>query len=113
MASTKIDRKHDANRLRKTYPFVRRSPQFIYQSENTIIMEASTVAFSNTSGETYTFQEEYTTAPIVTATALETTDNANVNVWVSAVSTTSAAINTSAAFTGKVSVQVIAIVETS
>ena len=112
MASTRINRRRDANRLRKTYPFVRRSPQFEYTAEDILTMEAGTVTMSNEDTKTYTFQESYDSTPIVLATALETTGNANVNVWVSSVSTESAAIRSSAAFTGKVSVQVMLITET-
>lgn len=98
----------DANRTRKTYPFIRRVPvyRYIYDSEQSggnVVYEAASVTFSATDQVTHNFVTTFTSLPVVTATA----KNDNVNVYVSAISTTSVTLNTSAAFTGTVEIHAI------
>jgi len=95
----------DANRRRKTYPYIRRVPVYRYQLDESMLIETASVSFSATDEVTYTFTTTFTSAPVVTLTAKDD----NVNVYVSSVSTTSVTINSSAAFTGAVELHAIQI----
>jgi hypothetical protein len=64
--------------------------------------ETHSVTFSNASSSVVTFTGTYGTAPKVTATASD-----DVNVFISAISTTSATVSTSQNFTGTVYVHVM------
>lgn len=101
-----FSKRYDANRRRKTYPFVRRVPVYKFEGENQVIIETASVAFTAADEVTHTFTEPFTAAPVVTLTAKED----NVNVYISAVTTTSVTINASAAFTGSVELHAIQVV---
>ena len=98
-----FSKRYDANRRRKTYPFVRRVPVYKFEGESQVIIETASVTFSATDEATHSFTETFTSAPVVTLTAKDD----NVNVYISAVSTTSVTINASAAFTGTVELHAI------
>lgn len=98
----------DVNRTRKTYPFIRRVPVYKYQYDteqagSNVIYEVASVSFSGTDQVTHNFTTSFSSAPKVTATAKDD----NVNVYISAVSTSSVTINASAAFTGTVEIHAI------
>jgi len=95
--------RYDANRRRKTYPFIRRVPVYAQDGGGQVTYEAASVSFSATDEVTHNFTTVFTSAPKVTATA----KNDNVNVYISSVSTTSVTINASAAFTGTVEIHAI------
>lgn len=97
----------DANRYRRTYPYIRRVPVFKFlndsNADENMIVEVASVTFTNSNQETYNFTESFTSAPSVTATA----NNESVNVYVSSISTSSVTINASAQFTGAVEIHAI------
>ena len=104
MPATKF-KKRDRNRFRKVYPYLRVRPSNTYCADKEVIIEVGSVAFSNSNGPiTYTFTENFTVAPYVTATSVdsESNDTANINVFIDSVSTTEMQISTSQDFTGAV-----------
>ena len=110
MGSTK-SKKRDQNRYRKVYPYLRRRPRNHLCTDEPITIEAGEITFSNSSAETYAFREVYVSAPTVTAISVDSEGNnsANVNVFISTITTTEVTIETSQAFTGKVYFHVIRI----
>ena len=74
-----------------------------------MIVESTRIIFTNTSSATQAFTKSFTSAPYVTATAFDSEGNesANVNVFITAVSTSSVTVQTSAPFTGEVHIQAI------
>jgi len=110
VGSTK-SKKRDLNRYRKIYPYLRRRPKNHLCTDEPITIEAGEINFSNSSSATYAFREIYTSAPTVTAISVDSEGNngANVNVFISAITTTEVTIGTSQAFTGKVYFHVIRI----
>jgi hypothetical protein len=101
----------DKNRYRKVYNFIRRKP-ILEGVPDDVLIESGDVVFTATDEATHTFTKVFSSAPYVTATAYdsETNDEANVNVYIKSVSTTSVTFATSAAFTGKVHFQAIAVI---
>ena len=101
------------NQFRKTYPGVRKTPRYdtTITLDDNLTLEIKAVAFSNSTTETYTFIKSYSQNPVVTATAVGTGQghDANVNVYISVNSRTAVTLETSAAFTGYVNVQVIGV----
>ena len=98
----------DYNRFRKIYRYIRRKPQNIAETGNNVI-ESTSITFTETDTATYTFTKTFTAAPFVTATAFDSEGNesANVNVFITAVSTTAVTIETSAPFNGEVHIHAI------
>ena len=98
----------DLNRFRKIYSFIRFKPS-LQTGVTEVIAESGEITFTNSDSQTYTFTKLFTSAPFVTATAFDSAGNedANINVFITAISTTSVTIKTSATFTGKVHFQAI------
>ena len=98
----------DKNRFRKVYPFLRRKPVLEAESAN-VIVESTKITFTNTDSGTHSFTKSFTAIPYVTATAYDSKGNesANVNVFITALSTTAITVGTSANFTGEVHIQAI------
>lgn len=88
------------NRYRKVYPATRKSGQA--RVSYTTQVESGEITMVSAFEGTYTFTTQFTKVPSVTASA-----NKNVNVFITALSTTSVSIETSAAITGKIYVQII------
>ncbi len=115
MAKAHIFKKRDANRFRKVYNYIRRKPvdQFVSQGKFTMIV--GDVDFDNSSGPvtfTYTAADpsvSFNNVPIVTALSVDNLSNnsANVNIFITAVTTTAVTFESSAPFTGKVNFQVV------
>ena len=108
-------KKRDLNRFKKIYPYIRRKPvqNYLVGSEE-VVIEAGSVEFDNTSGPVeHTFSETFSSAPTVTATAVDSSSNstAAVNIFIKSVSTTSVSFQSSSDFTGTVDFQAILIVE--
>ena len=103
MASTKT-KLRDLNRYRKVYPYLRRRPQYKWVTEDEVILEIGEISFSNDTVQTYQLKEPFNSAPIVTVTAVDTTEagTADVNVFITAISTTAITFRTSDNFSGKV-----------
>ena len=97
-------KRRDKNRFRKVYPYIRKAPVYEYCSPSDIEIEVGEITYTNADSGTYTFTSTFLNAPMITAISYDSESNgtANVNVYISAVSTTSVTIKTSAPFTGKV-----------
>jgi hypothetical protein len=97
----------DKNRFRKIYPFIRRKPFNV--PEGDVIFESKNATVTSADEVVITFTTTFTSAPFVTATAYDSAgnDQANVNTYIKAVSTTAVTIGFSAAFTGQVHYQAI------
>lgn len=98
------------NRFRKIYRYIRRKPQnTVVSGTGNDVIESTSITFTNTDTATYTFTKVFTSAPFITATAFdsESNESANVNVFITSVSTTSVTIETSAPFNGKVHIHAI------
>ena len=100
--------RRDYNRFRKIYRYIRRKPS-IQEDAADVIVESTRIVFTNTSSATQALTKSFTSAPYVTATAFDSEGNesANVNVFITAVSTSSVTVQTSAPFTGEVHIQAI------
>ena len=98
---------NDKNRLRLIYPFIRLKPQL--SEDSNVIVESTKITFTNADTGSHSFTKIFTSAPFVTATAFDSSGNesANVNVFITAVSTTAVTVRTSAQFTGEVHIQAI------
>jgi len=110
MASTKFVKK-DKNRFRKVYPYIRARPRNQFCSDKEVIIEIGSVSFDNDEYVDYTFDQKYTSAPIITAISVDSESNnqADVNIFISSVSTTSVRINASQQFIGTVHFHIIEI----
>ena len=107
MAKTYTFTKKDANRLRKVYRYIRKKPKFFYTCNDDFQLIVGEVTFNNTSGPvTYTYPETYTylNIPIVTAISYDSENNsqADVNIFITSITTTAVQFESSAPFTGKV-----------
>lgn len=109
-------KKRDLNRYVKVYPYVRFQPRYVYEYDEIVApgvadVEAGKITFSNTDFGTYTFTGLYAAIPSVTITTVDTAGNSgtNVGVTITSISTTSATVTASTAFTGQVHVHVIAV----
>ena len=95
--------KQNANRFRKVYPGVRKTP--VYGLARKI--EAVVLELTNTNTATYVFKNGYANAPAVTACVLNEAGDANTNVVISSITSSSVTIETSVNITGKVHLQVV------
>ena len=115
MGKAHIFKKRDANRYRKVYNYIRRKPVDQFVSDTGFSMLVGDVDFSNSSGPvvfTYTTVDPsaiFSTVPVVTAISVDNLSNnsANVNIFITAVTTTTVTFEASAPFTGKVNFQVV------
>jgi len=103
MASTKF-KKRDKNRFKKVYPYLRVRPKNHYCADREVVMEIGAATFTDEDSSIYVFAEHFKSAPNITAIAVdsESNDTANVNVYVTAVTTTSVKFVASSNFTGQV-----------
>lgn len=115
MSKAIIFKQRDANRFRKIYNFIRRKPINQYTSEAGFVMVVGDVDFANTSGPvtfTYTTADPtvtFSNAPIITAISVDSLSNnsANVNIFITSITTTTVTFESSAPFTGKVNFQIV------
>jgi len=104
MASSTFN-KRDLNRFRKVYPYNRKRERLsIVPSAEAFKIEVGTAVFDGQDSLAVNFAESFTATPIVTAISVDTesNDQANINVFISAVSTTAVTFETSAVFTGTI-----------
>jgi len=92
------------NRFTKTYPFVIRTPRYVYTSDENLAIESGRVEFAGGSSAVYLFKNTYTTIPTVVATSLDD----SFSVAVTNISYTSATIVASAPNNDYASVVVLA-----
>ena len=107
MGKTYKFHKKDINRYRKIYRYIRKKPVYEYCSDAAFEMVAGYVDFVDEAGpKTYTYPAgtSFTNVPVVTATSVDNipNDSADVNVFVTSVSQTTAQFSVSAPFTGRV-----------
>lgn len=102
MATTTL-LKRDLNRFTKVYPYARFEKREVTIASENFKVETGFLDFLNEDGpKTFNFTESFSSAPSISAISVVTTDNANVNVFVSAVTITSVTFGTSAPFTGQI-----------
>jgi hypothetical protein len=99
--------RRDRNRFRKVYRYIRKKPHFEFCSDGNFNMIAGFVDFSKSAGPvTYTFPAtaNFSNVPVITVTAVDhlSTGGADVNAFVTSITTTSAQISVSDIFTGRV-----------
>ena len=97
----------DKNRFRKVYRYIRKKPVYEFCSDSAFGMIAGFLDFQNSDGPmTYVFPTTITfsNVPVITVTSVDSLSNneANVNAFVTSITTTAAQISVSAAFTGRV-----------
>lgn len=95
----------DLNRYRKVYPNQRVRPHnFALAAEQSAYVESGFIAYTAASSGVYSFSFTFPSAPVVVVTSVDSAGNgqANVNTFITSVSTTSVTIDTSATFTGRV-----------
>jgi hypothetical protein len=95
----------DKQRFRKVYPFIRKKPVLeSTTSGDTAIIEVGAIVFSNESSVTHAFSTSFSSAPIITVVSVdsESNDMANVNVYISSITTSDVVVETSQLFTGTI-----------
>jgi len=100
----------DKQRFRKVYPYLRRKPVLETigggggGGGDTATIEVGAITFSNESSVTHAFTTSFSSAPIVTVVSVDSESNgtANINVFITSVSTSQVIVETSQTFTGKV-----------
>lgn len=107
MAKTYTFTKKDQNRLRKVYRYIRKKPKFIFTCNEDFKLIVGDVNFNNSSGPvTYTYPTTitYVNVPIVTAISYDSANNnsADVNIFITSITTSAVQFESSAPFTGKV-----------
>ena len=115
MAKAFIFKKRDANRYRKVYNYIRKKPVTEYVSDSAFTVIIGEVVFTNTSGPvTFTYTSAsptltFSKVPVITAIAVDKNSNssANVNVFVTSITTSAVQFSSSAPFTGTVNFQII------
>jgi len=115
MAKANIFRRRDANRFRKIYSYIRKKPVHEFYSDTMFANIIGEVTFTNSSGPvtfTYTTADPHislSNVPVVTAIAVDSESNstANVNIFVTSVTTSAVQFSASAPFTGTVNFQII------
>jgi len=115
MAKAFIFKRRDANRFRKIYSYIRRKPVNQFVSDKPFTMIVGEVTFTETSGpETFTYTTadptiSFSTVPVITAISVDKLANssANVNVFVTSITTTAVQFESSAPFNGTVNFQII------
>jgi hypothetical protein len=101
MPTTRID----ANRVRYTYPLLRRAPVYgKIAAGGASTVEVATINFNNAETGIYTFKDPafYTSIPVCVISP----EDENVNVFITSLTTISVTVGTSAPFTGKVHVHI-------
>lgn len=115
MASTGVFTKRNQNQLRKVYPYVSKKPvEAFISSGGNIVIDAGDIDFGSSTSETFFFAENFTETPIVTVSSVDSnnTGTANVNVYLTEVTTEYCTVAVSNLFVGKVHVHAISIEET-
>ena len=115
MAKAHIFKKRDANRFRKVYNYIRRKPVDQFVSTAGFTMIVGDVDFTNSSGPvtfTYTTADPtiaFLTVPVITAISVDNLSNssANVNIFITSVTTTAVTFESSAPFSGKVNFHIV------
>ena len=109
MGFTTFNRR-DAQRFRKVYPRIRKTPRYFTISDEPMSIEASKVSMDNSIQGQFNFQLEYDRIPTVQLSA-ETSNDAQgmVNVFITQLTTQFVIFETSAPFTGDIHIQIFRI----
>jgi hypothetical protein len=98
--------KKDMNRYRKVYRYIRKKPMNSYCSDVGFELIAGSIDFTNSDSETFIYpvNTTFTNVPVITVASVdsEANDQADVNVYVSAVSNSQVTLESSSPFIGKV-----------
>jgi len=102
----------DISRMTKKYPYTRHLPRTQLMSDKDFDMEVLSVSISNAEEFFVEWETAFTSKPNVTATIVileggSNPDQANVNMWISNITTTGCTLMFSDTFTGTVNVQAI------
>ena len=97
-------KKRDKQRFKKTYSAYRRRPNEETIPVGKFLLEVASLNVSGEASVTYNFQAPFSATPVVTAIAVDSAGNseANVNVFISSLSSTSVTFGLSSPFTGQV-----------
>lgn len=87
MGRISLSRKN-INRFVKTYPFVIRTPRYVYETNEMFAVEGGQVGFEGSDTVVYNFKNTYTSIPNVVATSMDD----SFNVAITGISLTSATI---------------------
>ena len=109
MGFTTFNRR-DAQRFRKVYPRIRKTPRFFTISDSAMSVESAKVSLENQTQGEFVFQLEYETIPTVVLTAETSDDNQGmVNTFITHLTTKDIKFETSAPFTGLIHIQIFRI----
>ena len=109
MGFTTFNRR-DAQRFRKVYPRIRKTPRYFTISDEAMSVESAKVTMDNETHGEFTFQLEYDSLPTVVLTAETSDDNQGmVNVFETHLTAKLIKSETSAPFTGRIHVQIFKI----
>jgi len=97
-------KKRDNQRFKKTYSTFRRRPNEETIPVGNFLLEVASLDLSGQTTITYNFETSFPSTPVVTATAVDSAGNneANVNVYIVSLSSTSVTFGLSKSFTGQI-----------
>ena len=109
MGFTTFNRR-DAQRFRKVYPRIRKTPRYFTISDQAMSVESTKVSMINGVSDEFVFQLEYDRLPTVVLTAELSTDSQGmVNTFVTSLTLKKVMFETSAPFTGTIHIQIFKI----
>lgn len=109
MGFTTFNRR-DAQRFRKVYPRIRKTPRYFTISDQAMSIEQTKVVLANETVGRFDFQLEYGQIPTVEITAEHSSDaQGMVNIFVTELTTKYVRFETSAPFSGSIHIQIFKI----
>ncbi len=109
MGFTTFNRR-DAQRFRKVYPRIRKTPRYFTISDEPMSIESTKVTMDDATQGNFNFQLEYEQIPTVQISAEASTDaQGMVNVFITQLTTKFVVWETSAPFSGDIHIQVFKI----
>ena len=109
MGFTTFNRR-DAQRFRKVYPRIRKTPRYFTISDEPMSIESDKIEMTGGTRGEFFFQLEYESIPTVQLSAATSTDNQGmVNVFITQLTTKYVVFETSAPFTGNIHLQIFQI----
>ena len=100
-------RRRDGQRFRKVYPRVRKTPRYFTISDESMIVESTTVGMTNEVTKSYIFETSFESIPTVQLTAEASASQGMVNVFITSLTIDTVTWECSAPFTGTIHIQVI------
>ena len=101
-----VKKQYDLNRIRKSYALLRTRKKIVSTGGTSV--EAGTLSWTTESSDkTYTFTGSYSSAPNVVITP-SSTINGDVNLYITAITTSAVTIEPSGVWTGTAYIQIIA-----